>query len=155
MKNHQSSKHVEKITKIEVRRELKQKTYRNENCVTVQAKENCNDNFSNKEFSNHIKNDQEKKEISLLKLVCKRCQLNVETFTEMKTHDENNHKEKLTCKLCRVDFENVEYMDNHMDDNHEGRWKLYDPDVLREGDSESSSDSESSMSDSGWKKKEK
>ena len=39
-------------------------------------------------------------------------------------------------------------MDSHMDKKHEGRWKKYDPDVLSEGDEESSSESDNDESDS-------
>ena len=40
-----------------------------------------------------------------------------------------------------ISAKNIRDIDHHMDTNHGGRWKLNDPDVLREGDVESSSES--------------
>ena len=50
------------------------------------------------------------------------------------------------CIMCRIDFKSIDEMDNHMDDKHGGRWKKYDPDVLREGDEETDSTEEESDS---------
>ena len=57
-------------------------------------------------------------------------------------HDEDNHVGDFKCDLRRINFETLENMDNHMDNVHEGRWKKYDPDVLREGDVESESETD-------------
>ena len=68
------------------------------------------------------------------------CKLNFNATEKLEAHINNTHAEDLRCDLCRIDFGNIRDMDHHMDQNHGGRWKLNDPDILREGDVESSTD---------------
>ena len=80
---------------------------------------------------------------------CEKCKNQYETERSLMVHTRRKHRSTLdgpspefTCGLCNISFECVEDMDKHMDETHEGRWKLYDDDVILEGEDyeESSTD---------------
>ena len=64
-------------------------------------------------------------------------------------HQQNHFDIKFECVMCRIDFQCIDEMDGHMDETHEGRRKLRDPDVIREGDEYEESSSDDSLSESG------
>ena len=71
---------------------------------------------------------------------CEVCKLDFGNIEDLDKHMDESHVENLKCELCNINFKNVKNMDSHMDEKHGGRWKMNDPDILREGDVESSSD---------------
>ena len=80
---------------------------------------------------------------------CEKCKNSYENEKSLVVHTRRKHETtqerstpEFTCGLCVISFESVEEMDTHMDDNHGGRWKLYDDDVILEGEDyeESSTD---------------
>ena len=69
----------------------------------------------------------------------------IRTHQSNTSHDENQTKpndryeryipiSKLKCDLCESRFRSLEFMDDHMDSEHGGRWKLFDPDVVKLGE---------------------
>ena len=58
------------------------------------------------------------------------------TNDELEEHFDAIHSEDFKCGYCKLDFKSIRDMDHHMDLKHKGMWKLNDPDILREGDSE-------------------
>ena len=82
---------------------------------------------------------------------CDECKNKYQTERSLIVHTKRKHQTskghpsipEFTCGLCAISFESVDQMDKHMDDNHGGRWKIYDDDVILEGEDyvESSSDS--------------
>jgi hypothetical protein len=55
---------------------------------------------------------------------------------DLVNHLDTVHLEELKCGFCNMEFQGINDMDDHMDPKHKGMWKLNDPDILREGDSE-------------------
>ena len=100
----------------------------------------------NKLETSEASNEQKRNENNLIDkhfpdFKCEMCKVNFNNSGQLEAHINKSHAESLRCDLCRMDFENISDMDDHMDKKHEGRWKLNDPDILREGDVLSSSDS--------------
>ena len=103
------------------------------------TKDNINEN---KEKTAAQKNDEKttKSEVSLLHSLldfkCEICRIYFENGNELEDHFDINHLDEFRCGICKVEFERIIDMDDHMDLKHKGMWKLNDPDILREGDSE-------------------
>jgi hypothetical protein len=55
---------------------------------------------------------------------------------ELEDHLNKTHLDEIKCAFCKIKFTDINDMDNHMDLKHKGMWKLNDPDILREGDSD-------------------
>ena len=71
-----------------------------------------------------------------LEFKCEICRIYFEQMKELEHHLDDIHLDELNCVFCKIEFPGINDMDNHMDLRHKGMWKLNDPDILREGDSE-------------------
>ena len=69
-------------------------------------------------------------------LKCEICRIFLPTSKALEEHFDTIHLEDIKCGYCRIEFQAIREMDLHMDLKHKGLWKLNDPDILREGDSE-------------------
>ena len=100
----------------------------------------CNKSFKREaDFENHKKSKHGPFHQKARKYFCQKCENVFPSVSALKEHDEINHENDFLCVMCKIEFKSLSEMDSHMDDEHEGRWKKYDPDVLKEGDEESES----------------
>ena len=99
------------------------------------------------DLENHKKTKHGQSHQKTTRYSCQKCHEMFPSVSDLKDHEAINHKVDFSCMMCRLDFISLLEMDNHMDERHEGRWKKYDPDVLREGDEESESDDDFTDSD--------
>ena len=67
---------------------------------------------------------------------CEICRIVFATSKNLEEHFDTVHLDEIKCGYCKIEFEAIADMDKHMDVKHKGMWKLNDPDILREGDSE-------------------
>ena len=67
---------------------------------------------------------------------CEICRIYFEQKRDLEAHLDKIHLEEIKCVFCNIKFKGINDMDIHMDLKHNGMWKLNDPDILREGDSE-------------------
>ena len=67
---------------------------------------------------------------------CEICRFFLPTKNDLEEHFDTVHFEEIRCGYCKIEFQSIRDMDKHMDFKHKGMWKLNDPDILREGDSE-------------------
>ena len=67
---------------------------------------------------------------------CEICRFFLPTKNDLEEHFDTVHFEEIRCGYCKIEFQSILDMDKHMDFKHKGMWKLNDPDILREGDSE-------------------
>ena len=83
-------------------------------------------------------------------LKCDQCKNSFGTKRSLSVHIRRKHQiaqessslPEYKCGFCVINFDSIDQMDSHMDDHHGGRWKMYDDDVILEGEDymESSSD---------------
>ena len=80
--------------------------------------------------------DNLSKVISSSEFKCEMCRIYFKEMNDLEDHLNEIHLAELECVFCKMEFKCINDMDNHMDLEHKGMWKLNDPDILRDGDSE-------------------
>ena len=71
-----------------------------------------------------------------LQFKCEICRIFFATSKSLEEHFDTVHLDEIKCGYCKIEFQAIADMDQHMDMKHKGMWKLNDPDILRDGDSE-------------------
>ena len=134
LENHNRSKHgkVDKTENGSHTVPAEEETTQKEACFTVE---------NNDEIVIKV---MKKCSLHSAKYSCNQCNVLFPTIDDLKIHDQVKHEDNFVCSFCNINFQSLENMDSHMDTVHESRWKMYDPDVLKEGDIESESDSDCS-----------
>jgi hypothetical protein len=106
--------------------------------ITEDGNRNYKTTFAQESYEEMDNSDGIGKELipSSSEYKCEICRIYFEGMKDLENHLDKIHLEELECVFCKIEFQGINDMDTHMDLKHNGMWKLNDPDILREGDSE-------------------